>query len=395
MSLQVFIVIVLLGGWLIGKLFTKIKLPNILGMVLLGIFMGTFYRAQIPNVVKEIEPFLKSFAVVVILLRAGLGISKETLKKVGLSALLMSFIPCIIEGTVLTFLFHYMYNFSYSVAGLTGFMLSGVSTAVVVPSMLECKNKHYGEKRDVPTLVLAGASVDNVFVFTIFSIFLGFACNQGESILQAVIKLPISIIAGIVPGIIVGLFLVWYFKKRAKHVNDAEKILVLLTLSLMLVRVGDILHSAALLGLMTIGYILLEKQNKVARDLANKLSSIWIFAEIILFCLIGMAVDIKIAFSTGLKGIFIIFLGLIARSIGVLIATSFSNLNKKEKLFCVISYIPKATVQAALGSVALSMGLPEGNVILAIAVLSIIFTAPLGLILIKSFAPRLLDCKGK
>ncbi len=195
---------------------------------------------------------------------------------------------------------------------------------------------------------------------------------------------------GIIPGIIVGYLLIFYFSKRKKHIKSTEQTLILLTLSMLLVRVGDILHSAALLGIMTVGLIILEKATEIAHDLARKLAQIWIFAEIILFVLIGLSVDLKIAYSSGLRGLLVISLGLIARSLGVLLATSFSNLNKKERLFCIFAYLPKATVQAALGGVALKLGIAGGETILALAVLSIVFTAPLGLILIKTFTPTLL-----
>ncbi len=390
MDLNVFVVLMVLGGWFVGKLFTKLKLPSVLGMLIYGIGFSFFYQESIPNLIFEAEPFLKSFALIVILLRAGLGISKVTLKKVGITALLMSFIPCILEGLLLTTLFYYWFDFPFAVSGLTAFMISAVSPAVIVPSMLDFKSKGYGKKKDVPTIILAGASVDDVFAITIFSVFLGLATGGDSHIGKALLNIPISILLGIIPGIIVGYILVYYFKKRDKHIHTTEKTLVLLTISMLLVQVGNILHSAALLGIMTVGFVILEKNNRVANDLASSLSQIWVFAEIILFILIGLAVDVDVALGSGLKGLAVICLGLLARSLGVLIATAFSKLNKKEKLFCVIAYLPKATVQAALGSVALKNGIAQGDVILAIAVLSILFTAPLGLILIRAFTPKLL-----
>ena len=391
MGINLFVVVLLLGGWFAGKLFTKLKLPSVLGMLMFGIVFSYFKRDAIPPLIFEAEPFLKSFALIVILLRAGLGISKKTLKKVGVTALLMSFIPCIFEGATLMFLLHHFFGFSFKVAGLTAFMISAVSPAVIVPSMLEIKEKKLGEKREAPTIVLAGASIDDVFAITFFSIFLSLITQKEASISRVLFNIPLSLILGIVPGIIAGYILIYYFKKRRENIKATEKTLVLLTLSMLLVQVGDILHSAALLGVMTVGFIILEKENSIAHDLANKLSQIWIFAEIILFVLIGLAVDLDVALTTGLRGLLVISIALIARSIGVIIATSFSNLTKKEKLFCVIAYIPKATVQAALGGVALKMGIAEGETILALAVLSIVITAPLGLILIRYFSPKLLS----
>ncbi len=390
MDLNLFIVIMILGGWFMGKLFTRLQLPSILGMLIWGILFSFFFRDLTPTVINDAEPFLKSFALIVILLRAGLGISKSTLKKVGITALLMSIIPCIFEGMALLFLLQVFFDFSFLTAGLTAFMLSAVSPAVIVPSMLDIKAKGIGTRKDVPTIVLAGASIDDVFAITLFSIFLSLI-NQGSfEVSSALLSIPVSLMLGIIPGIIVGYLLIFYFSKRKKHIKSTEQTLILLTLSMLLVRVGDILHSAALLGIMTVGLIILEKATEIAHDLARKLAQIWIFAEIILFVLIGLSVDLKIAYSSGLRGLLVISLGLIARSLGVLLATSFSNLNKKERLFCIFAYLPKATVQAALGGVALKLGIAGGETILALAVLSIVFTAPLGLILIKTFTPTLL-----
>lgn len=391
MDLNIFIVIMLLGGWFMGRLFSKMKLPSVLGMVIWGILFSSLYSNQIPSVINDAEPFLKSFALIVILLRAGLGISKSTLKKVGLTALLMSFIPCLFEGITLLFLLHYLFDFSYFTAGLTAFMISAVSPAVIVPSMLDIKAKGIGKRKEVPTIILAGASIDDVFAITFFSIFLTLIKQGNVHIGQAVLAIPVSLLVGIIPGILVGYFLIYYFKKRYNHIKSTEQTLILLTISMLLVKVGDIFHSAALLGIMTVGFIILEKANDIANDLAKKLSQIWIFAEIILFVLIGLSVDLNVAYSSGVIGILVISMGLVARSIGVWIATSFSDLNKKERLFCIFAYLPKATVQAALGSVALKMGIAEGETILALAVLAIVFTAPLGLILIKVFTPILLS----
>ncbi|HPO51078.1 MAG TPA: cation:proton antiporter, partial [Spirochaetota bacterium] len=299
----------------------------------------------------------------------------------------MSFVPCVIEGGALTFLFKFIFNFSWSVSGLTAFMLAAVSPAVIVPSMLDLKNKGHSE---VPTIVMAGASIDDVFAITLFSVFLGLSKNSEVNILKSALSVPFSIVIGVVSGIVLGFLLSIYFKKRYTAVRATEKALVLLVGGTLLVQVGEIFHFAALLGIMTVGFILLERHEEVARELSLKFSKIWIFAEIILFVLIGFSLDIKIALQAGLKGLLVISLGLIFRSLGVFIATAFSKLNFKERLFCVIAYLPKATVQAALGGVALSYGLAEGNVILAIAVVAILFTAPLGLFGIKIFAPLLL-----
>jgi NhaP-type Na+/H+ or K+/H+ antiporter len=242
----------------------------------------------------------------------------------------------------------------------------------------------------VPTIILTGASIDDVFAITAFSAFLGLATSNNINILREIASIPLSIVLGIIPGIVIGIILVLYFKKKYKDIRATEKTLLLLAGAMMLVQIGDWLHSAALLGVMTAGFIILEKSEKVAHEISLKLSKIWVFAAIILFVLIGYSVDVRTILNAGLKGLAIIAMGLIFRSVGVIIATSFSKLSLKEKVFCIIAYIPKATVQAALGGVALSIGLKEGHTILALAVLSIIFTAPIGLIGIKLFGHRLL-----
>ncbi len=394
MPFNLVFVLILAGGWLSGKLFARLRLPAILGMVVFGILCSVFLKSATPAILWELNPFLKSFALIVILLRAGLGISRQTLKKVGLTAFLMSWVPCVLEGTALAALFHLTFGFSWNVAALTGFMLAAVSPAVIVPSMLDLKERRRGAKNDVPTIIMAGASIDDVFAITLFSVFLGLATGGEASLVKAALTVPVSIIAGIASGAAVGLSLSFLFKRHYASIRATEKALLLLVCGTVLVAVGDSLHFAALLGIMTAGFIILERHERVAHELSAKLSKIWIFAEIILFVMIGFSLDPATALSAGLKGLLVIAAGLIFRSAGVFIATAFSALSFKERLFCAIAYLPKATVQAALGGVALSYGLPEGNTILAIAVVAILFTAPLGLLGIRFFGNRLLAAEG-
>ncbi len=391
MPLNLVVVLILFGGWLFGKAFFRLGLPSVLGMVIWGICIGLLWRKQIPPILFELEPFLKSFALIVILLRAGLGINKSTLGRAGLTAILISFIPCIIEGGVLTVLFHYIFDFEWTIGGLTGFMLAAVSPAVIVPSMLELKDKGYGRENEVPTIILAGASVDDVFAITVFTVFLQAATTGDIQTTQLLLRIPASLLLGIIPGIIAGFAVLWWFRKKHADIRATEKALILVMIAVVLVQIGDWVHSAALLGVMTIGFILLEKEEKIAHELSLKLSKVWVFAEIILFVLIGMSVDPGVAWNAGLKGLLVISTGLLFRSAGVFLATAWSHLSLKERLFCVIAYLPKATVQAALGGVALAYGIDGGEIILALAVLSIIFTAPLGLIGIKLTGATLLD----
>ncbi|MBN2811434.1 MAG: cation:proton antiporter, partial [Spirochaetales bacterium] len=301
---------------------------------------------------------------------------------------------CVFETAALTALFHAVFGFGWAVSGLTAAMLAAVSPAVVVPSMLDLKAKKRGQKNEVPTIVMAGASIDDVFAITIFSVFLGLAAGEGTSPLKAALSVPLSITAGIASGALAGAALLYVFKRRYATIRATEKALILLVCATVLVQIGDDFHFAALLGIMTIGFILLERHEKIAHEIAGKLSKIWVFAEIVLFVMIGFSLEPAAALDAGFRGVLVILAGLVFRSLGVWLATAFSPLTVRERLFCAIAYIPKATVQASLGGVALSRGIPEGNAILAIAVLAILVTAPLGLLGIRFFGNRLLEADG-
>ncbi|MGA0368450.1 MAG: cation:proton antiporter [Kiritimatiellia bacterium] len=303
----------------------------------------------------------------------------------------MDNLSCLLEGSAQTLLLHGLWNFSWPVAALTAFMLSAVSPAVVVPAMLKLTEQGYGQKRQVPTLVLAGASADDVLAITLFSVFTGMALQSDVHWLQNLWQLPRALILGILPGIAVGCGLAALFRKHHQRLRATEKTLILLMLGLLLVQAGEFLHSAALLGVMTVGFLILERAEPVAHELASKLAKIWIFAEILLFVLIGMKVDPRQALLAGPAALGLIFLGLCARSLGVWISTARSGLQRSERVFCICAYLPKATVQAALGSVPLALGIPGGEKILALAVLSVLFTAPLGLFAIRIGGPRLLQ----
>lgn len=393
-KVNILIVVLLLGGWIGGKLFSKIKLPAILGMMIFGIAVGEFVRDIAPDVFWELAPLLRSTALIIILLRAGLGIKRAALAKSGITAVMLAFIPCTLEGFALTGIFYYFWGFDFFTAGLTGFMVSAVSPAVVVPSMLNLMEQGYGKAREVPTTILAGASVDDVIAITLFTVFLNLASGSHTTedihIGRILISIPLSIIGAIAIGVIIGFLLTAYFRKYFKHIRATEKFMILLAVSVMFVEIGTSLHLAALLGIMTIGLVLVEKADHIANELAKKLSKAWVIAEIILFVLIGVLVNIQVAMSVGLMGVATIFAGLIARSIGVVISMTGSAFNRNERLFCIIAYIPKATVQAALGSVPLALGLAHGQTILSLAVLAILITAPMGLLSIRLLGPRLL-----
>lgn len=390
MAMSLAIIIIL--GLIFNKLFAALKLPGLLGMLILGVLLGPYGINIISQDILRISPDLRKIALIIILLRAGLGIKKDTLNKVGVPALKMSCIPGIFEGLSIMFIASYILGISKIEAGMLGFIIAAVSPAVVVPPMLDFISRGKGEKKGITTIILAGASIDDVFAITIFSTFLGLYSGKNVNIPMKILDIPISILLGIAIGVIVGIILTRIFKKY--HMRDTKKTFILIAVAIMLTGIEDVFKNivpiASLLGVMTIGFILLEKYSKVANRLSLKLNKVWVIAEIFLFVLVGAQVNIYVAASSGVLGAIIIGLGLVARSIGVLVSLMGTNLNAKERLFCVISYIPKATVQAAMGAVPLAAGVKSGELILAIAVLSIFITAPLGAIGIKIAGEKLL-----
>ena len=263
--------------------------------------------------------------------------------------------------------------------------------------MLSLMQRKIGEKKGIPTLILAGASIDDVFAITLFSTFLGLYGGSNIHITRKILDIPISIILGVLLGTIIALILTTIFHHF--HIRDTKKVLIILGVAIILTSLEDALKNtiplASLLGVMTVGFIILEKQPKVANRLAEKFNKIWIFAELLLFVLVGAQVNIHVAVASGLLGFIIISIGLISRSFGVLISLVGTNLNWKERFFCIFAYIPKATVQAAIGAIPLAAGIPSGDMILAISVLSIIVTAPLGAIAIKFTGERWLSDDSK
>lgn len=385
--------IIILLGILANTLFTKLKMPGLLGMLILGVILGPYgFDLLQPDILNASADFRK-IALIIILLRAGFGVSVEDLKKVGKTAIKMSCIPGLIEGFFIAFASTKFLGFSFIQGGLLGFIIAAVSPAVVVPQMLNFIDNKIGTKKGIPTLILAGASIDDVFAITIFTTFLGLYSGSHVNIGVKLLGIPVSIVLGIAAGAIIGFIMVWAFKKY--HIRDTKKVLLIVGTAIMLTALENLLKNkveiAGLLGVMTIGFIILEKMPKVGKRLSSKLNKVWVFAEILLFVLVGAQVNINVAVNAGAMGIVVIFIGLIGRSIGVIISVLGTDFNWKERIFCVISYIPKATVQAAMGAIPLSMGVQSGDVILAIAVLSIIITAPLGAIAISTSSRSLLD----
>jgi NhaP-type Na+/H+ or K+/H+ antiporter len=385
------ILLILLLGILGNKVFNFIKLPGLLGMILVGIIIGPYGFNLLDKAILDNSSDIRMLALIVILLRAGLGLNRETLNKVGKVAIKMSAIPCLFEGFTITLVAYKLLGIPFLEAGMLGFIVAAVSPAVVVPSMLYLREKGLGMKKGIPIIILAGASVDDVFAITLFTTFIGLSFNTQSTIPLQLLQIPIQVIGGILIGIIFGYILYKIYRYKNIKLNDMEKLAILIISSLMIVIIGDTAHIAGLLGVMTLGFILLEKANDFASNFEIELNKVWFFAQIFLFVLIGAEVNIYVAWKAGLIGALIILIGLIARSIGVIIALQGSNLNIKEKIFCTIAYSPKATVQAAIGGIPLAMGVASGNLILAIAVLAVILTAPLGAVGIKLLAPILLE----
>ncbi|KGO15035.1 potassium transporter [Clostridium botulinum] len=385
--------IIILLGLIANKLFEKLKLPGLLGMLILGILIGPHSLNWLSKDILNDSSDLRKIALIVILLRAGLGLNKDELKLVGKTALKLSCVPGIIEGFFIAIASTKLLGFSFIQGSLLGFILAAVSPAVVVPQMLSLMDKGLGKAKGIPTLILAGASIDDVFAITIFSTFLGLYSRKNINIGMQILKIPISIILGTLIGALSAIIIIKIFKKYT--IDNTKKILIILSISIILTLIEALLKGkleiASLLGVMALGFVISDKIPNVGDKVSKELNEIWVFAQILLFVLVGAEVNMVIAFKSGFLGIIIIALGLIGRSIGVLISLKGSNLNKKEKLFSVIAYIPKATVQAAMGAVPLANGVGAGDIILAIAVLSILITAPLGAIAINLSGPRLLE----
>ena len=396
-----FFILIAIG---LSKLFEKLRLPGLLGMILTGIILGEYSKNYIVNILKLdfLEPFfisdkilsissdLRLCALIVILIRAGLGIDRVSLKKIGNVALKMSCIPCLFEGFTIMMVTHLLLGFPLPICGTLGFIIAAVSPAVVVPEMLSLKEKNLGKEREIPTLILAGASIDDIFAITLFSSFLSLSLGKNVNIYKEFLKIPLSIIIGIVLGGVIGIILVKFFKKY--HIRDTRKAIIFLMVGIIFHQLEtlNIFPIASLLGIMTMGFIILEKYPILAKRLSTKFNKIWVFSEIILFVLIGAAVNIKVIFSSSSVGVIIVLIGLVGRMLGVGVSLFGSNLNKKERLFCGLSYIPKATVQAAISGIPLAMGVPYGEILLAIGVLSIIISVPIGVIGIRIGQTRLL-----
>ncbi|WP_066128516.1 cation:proton antiporter domain-containing protein [Gemelliphila asaccharolytica] len=390
--------IIFIFGYLFGEIFKKIKLPKIIGMIICGIIFGSCVLNVFDNKILTISEDLRKIALVIILLKAGLSLDINNLKKVSRPALLLSFVPASFE-ILGYYIFAPMFlHITKIEALLMGAVLSAVSPAVVVPRMINYMENKWGTKKAIPEMIMSGASFDDIFVIVLFTTFLNII-QGGELVFKNFINIPISIISGIIIGFIFGNLLYQYFEKSFKKIQtevNTIKVMIILGVSLFLISLEEILKNkfaiSGLIAIVSMGIVLKIKTNeKVVNKLSEKFGKIWIFGEIILFVLVGSAVDIRYTLEGGIASVLLIFIALFIRSLGVVFCLCKTNLLFKEKIFCVISYLPKATVQAAISSVPLSMGLSCGKIILSVAVMSILITAPLGAILMDFSYKKLLQ----
>ena len=368
---------IFLCGMLLGGIFKRVGLPSLLGMLITGIVLGPYMLNVLDAGILSIAADLRQLALIIILTRAGLSLDINDLKKVGRPAILMCFVPACFEITGMVLLAPRLLNISIIEAVIMGAVIAAVSPAVIVPKMLHLMENDYGTNKSIPQMIMAGASVDDVFVIVIFAAAVGLA--QGESVSAAsILQIPFSIITGIIIGIALGLILNICFKKL--HIRDSSKVIILLGLSFLLVAVEQlkIVPFSGLLAVMSTGVAIQKKNTIVAKRLSEKYSKLWVAAEIILFVLVGATVDLKYALASGITAVIVIFGALVFRMLGVFVCMIKTPLSIREKVFCMIAYMPKATVQAAIGSLPLSMGLACGNIVLTVAVLAILITAPLG-----------------
>ncbi len=372
--------LIIVLGTLSYYLFEKLNMPGLLGLLFLGMAIGPYGLNLLDDNMLLVSGELRKIALVIILLRAGLGLAKDDLVKVGSAAIKLSILPCLLEGAAVIFFAFYFLDFNFAEAGVLAFIIAAVSPAVIVPHMLKLKENGYGKNKKIPTLILAGASVDDIIAITLFTTFISLYFGKSQSLLLQILGIPISIILGVLCGLLVG-FVVLFLIKRFK-VGYVKELLLVFGLSMLILTLEDILKGkiaiSSYLGVMAVGYYLLAKAPEKAREFALGFNNIWRFAELCLFVLIGATVNVGLAINSGIVGIALILCGLIFRSLGVWLSLIGTNLNLKEKIFTNISYLPKATVQAAIGAIPLSMGTAHGDYILALAVLSIVLTAPVG-----------------
>lgn len=386
--------LILIVGMSMGWICQKMKLPSLLGMLVTGIVLGPYMLNLLDASILGISSELRKIALIIILTRAGLGLDLSGLKKIGRPAILMCFVPATFELIGMLLLAPKLMGLSVMEAAVLGAVLAAVSPAVVVPRMVKLMDEGYGVKEGIPQLILAGASVDDVYVIVLFSTFVGMMQGEGASVISF-INVPVSILLGIIIGLCIGVLLAKYFEKV--HIRDTSKVLILLSISFLLVVIEDHLTTAitfsALIAIMFIGIGLQKKREVVATRLSKKYGKLWVAAEVFLFVLVGATVNIGYLGKVGAKALLLIVGALLFRMLGVFVCLLGTSLKRGERLFTMMAYTPKATVQAAIGGIPLSLGFSCGDTVLTVAVLAIVLTAPLGAFAIDLSYQKLLSRK--
>lgn len=384
--------LILILGMFMGWICRKMKLPALLGMLITGIILGPYGLNLLDGSILGISAELRKIALIIILTRAGLGLDLSGFKKIGRPAVLMCFVPASFELLGMILLAPKLMGLSVLESAVMGAVLAAVSPAVVVPRMVKLMDEGYGVKEGIPQLILAGASVDDVYVIVLFSTFVGMMQGEGASILKFV-NIPVSIFFGIAIGLFLGVLLAYFFKKV--HIRDTSKVLIILSISFLLVVIEAKLTTAitfsSLIAVMFIGIGLQKKREAVAKRLSVKYGKLWVAAEVFLFVLVGATVNIEYLGKIGAKAFVVIIGALIFRMFGVFVCLLGTSLQRKERLFAMMAYTPKATVQAAIGGIPLALGLACGDTVLTVAVLAIVFTAPLGAFAIDWSYKKLLN----
>ena len=379
--------LIFLVGLSLAGIFQLLKLPRIIGMLLTGIILGPYALNLLDDSILSISSDLRQMALIIILLKAGLSLNLTDLKKVGRPAIMMSFVPASFEILAFILFAPAILNITRIEAAVMGAVLGAVSPAVVIPRMVQLMDSKYGTNKSIPQLILAGASCDDIFVIVLFTTFASMA-QGGKANLIDFFNIPISIILGIILGAITGYIISTFFEKAYTlnhYVRNSTKVLVILGISFILMAIEtwlkDIISISGLLAVVSMACVIkIKSPVTVSNRLSEKFGKLWIGAEVLLFVLVGAAVDIRYTMDAGTMAILMIFIALCFRAIGVSLCLLKTQLNFKERCFCIIAYIPKATVQAAIGSVPLAMGLACGQIVLSVAVLAILITAPLGAI---------------
>ena len=388
--------LILIVGMTLGWLCKKIRLPALIGMLATGIVLGPYVLDLFDSSILGISPEIRKTALIIILTRAGLSLDISGLKKIGRPAFLMCFLPATFELAGMLLLGPKLLGLSLLESAIMGAVLAAVSPAVVVPRMVKLMEEGYGTKEGIPQLILAGASVDDVFVIVLFTTFTDMAQGEGISVIKFV-NIPVSIIAGIVIGILAGFLLSKFFEKV--HIRDTVKILIILSLSFILAALEDMMTTvitfSSLISIMFIGVALQKFREPVAKRLSVKYNKLWVGAEVFLFVLVGATVNINYLGHVGVKALIVILAALVFRMLGVFVCLLGTEFNIKEKIFTMMAYTPKATVQAAIGGIPLALGLACGDAVLTVAVLAIVLTAPLGAFAIDVSYRKLLKKSSK